>query len=160
MGAGKTTVGRVLATRLGRPLRDNDVELRRRTGTTPAELNETRGIDELHAQEAVTAKELLATAEPAVVTVAAAAILDAAVREALHERALVVWLHAGPDVLVARLADPGVRPTFAASLREMVANQAGERDQWFRAAADADFDTATTTPDEIVDTIVGLVPRT
>jgi shikimate kinase len=149
MAVGKTTVGRELAARLDRPIRDNDDELLRRTGATPAELNRTRGIDELHAEEAVTAKEMLAGHEPAVVTIAASAVADAAVRAALEETAFVVWLHAGPDVLVDRLADPGVRPEFAASLRDMVGNQARERDEWFRDVADADFDTSASTPDEI-----------
>jgi shikimate kinase len=157
MGAGKTTVGRELAARLGRPLRDNDDELRRRTGATPAELDRTRGIDELHAEEAVTAKEVLAAREPAVVTIAASAIADAAVRAALEETAVVVWLHAGPDVLVDRLADPGVRPEFAASLRDIVGNQATERDRWFRGVADADYDTSVFSPTELVDRIVTLV---
>jgi shikimate kinase len=157
MGAGKTSVGRELSARLGRPLRDNDAELRRRTGATPAELARTRGMDELHAQEAVTAKELLAAPEPAVVTVAASAILDAAVRAALEETAVVVWLHAGPDVLVERIADPGVRPEFAASLRDIVRNQAGERDPWYRAVAAADYDTAALDPAELAARIAALV---
>jgi shikimate kinase len=156
MGAGKTSVGRALSARSDLPLHDNDEELRRRTGATPAELARTRGIDELHAEEAVTAKEALAAPEPAVVTVAASAILDAAVRAALEETAFVVWLHAGPDVLVDRIADPGVRPEFAASLRDIVGNQASERDPWFRAVADADFDTAAFDPDELADRIAAL----
>jgi shikimate kinase len=153
MGVGKTTIGREVAARLGRPIRDNDDELLRRTGATPAQLDRARGIDELHAEEAVTAKEMLAGREPAVVTIAASAVADAAVRATLEETAFVVWLHAGPDVLVDRLADPGVRPEFAASLRDIVGNQARERDGWFREVADVDFDTSASTPGEIADAI-------
>ena len=68
-----------------------------------------------------------------------------------------MWLHAGPDVLVDRLADPGVRPEFAASLRDIVGNQATERDRWFRDVADADYDTSVFSPTELADRIVALV---
>ena len=45
-----------------------------------------------------------------------------------------------------------------ASLRDIVGNQATERDRWFRDVADADYDTSVFSPTELVDRIVAL-PR-
>ena len=54
MGAGKTTVGVPLARALGRPYRDNDSELERRTGRTAHDLAAAEGMDGLHRAESET----------------------------------------------------------------------------------------------------------
>ncbi|HEY4752428.1 MAG TPA: shikimate kinase, partial [Candidatus Limnocylindrales bacterium] len=52
MGSGKTTVGRLLAERLGRPLRDSDPEIEAATGYTAREIRDRDGPDALHDLEA------------------------------------------------------------------------------------------------------------
>ena len=53
MGAGKTSIGRVVAERLGLPLIDGDERLAELTGgRTAAEISEERGLGVLHDLEA------------------------------------------------------------------------------------------------------------
>ena len=73
MGAGKSTVGRLLARDLGRPLWDNDVELVRVTGRQLAELVELPR-DALHALEHDVLRAGLSQMEPHVVTAAGSVV--------------------------------------------------------------------------------------
>ena len=104
MGAGKTSVGRRVAERLGRPLLDGDAILEERTGgRTAADVLDAEGAERLHVLEAEIALECLATATPAVIGPAASVIEVDAVRDAMAGH-VVVWL-TGP---VERLAADGV----------------------------------------------------
>src|SRR4051812_20922366 len=54
MGAGKTTVGRILAGILGWPLDDSDASIEAEQGSTVKELRSSLGVDPMHALEAGT----------------------------------------------------------------------------------------------------------
>src|SRR3546814_16735518 len=83
MGAGKSSVGRRVAKRLGRDLVDGDVVLDERTGgMTAAEVADSEGIDALHDMEAQIALDALAYTPPAVIGPAPATTEVAAVTEA------------------------------------------------------------------------------
>src|SRR5438552_11350746 len=103
MGSGKTTVGLLLAARLGRAFVDNDVVLEARTGQTAREIAAAEGAEALHLREAEALVVALSTPAAAVVAAAAAAPLEpvAAAAMRVHE---VVYLRATPMVLAARLA--------------------------------------------------------
>jgi shikimate kinase len=110
MGAGKTSIGSVVAERLGRPLIDGDERLAELTGgRTAAEISEERGLEALHAIEAEIALAALATADPAVIGPASSVCESAAVRDALEEH-VVVWLRAPVDYLVASAVQQSHRP--------------------------------------------------
>ncbi len=50
MGAGKTSVGRRVADRLGRPWRDSDVDIEAAIGATVRELRDREGVDAMHVE--------------------------------------------------------------------------------------------------------------
>jgi shikimate kinase len=73
MGAGKTTVGRILARRLDRSLVDSDGQIEATFATTGRQLAQRRGVDFLHRAEADALREALERVDPTVVAAAASA---------------------------------------------------------------------------------------
>jgi shikimate kinase len=88
MGAGKTTVGRLLASRLGWKFWDNDEALEAETGMTADALQRRRGQAALHQTEDRLLREALRTSEPTVFAAAGSIVLD----PAAVARARTVWL--------------------------------------------------------------------
>lgn len=136
MGAGKTTVASGLARRWGRALRDSDVDLQAATGRTAAQLAAERGADGLHALEAQHVVDATAD-EPACVVAAAAFVVEVPeCRQVLAERAIVVWLDARPEELVARQHVGGHRPQYAPDLLAMLRGMDERRRPLFEEVAD------------------------
>jgi shikimate kinase len=110
MGAGKSTVGRLVAARLQRPVLDGDELLEERTGgQTAADVADSAGAEHLHALEAEVALEMLATTIPAVVGPAASVIEVGAVRDAMAGH-FVVWLTGPVERLAADASGKSHRP--------------------------------------------------
>jgi shikimate kinase len=152
MGAGKTTVGRRVASRLGWEAIDGDAVLEASTGCTAATLAERDGVTALHALEAEVLLQSLVGDQPRVVMPAASTIEDARCRDALAS-AFVVWLDAPVDVLASRAEHGDHRPLdddVAAQLR----TQRVERAARFAEVADLTVDTARLGPDAAAERVV------
>jgi shikimate kinase len=150
MGVGKTTTGAALAARLGWPLRDCDVDLEARTGSTGAELAAGAGLDRLHELEAGILLEALTVPAPLVVTAAGSVVGSERARSELAARAKVVWLDAPVGDLVVRMASGAHRRSLDA---ESAAVLLAERRADLEALADLRLDARATT-DELVDRIL------
>ena len=100
MGAGKTTVGRLLARQLGWRYVDSDDEVEAATGRSVKELFEAGGEQAFRPLESEVLAAALEGDRPAVVSVAGGAVLDPVNRELLRSAGTVVWLRATPETLL------------------------------------------------------------
>jgi shikimate kinase len=111
MGVGKTTVGRVLADRLGRELVDSDERIEALTGRTVKQILADGGVIELRRREADALFDALDDTEPRVIAAAGGVVLDRSHRKRLLAAdADVVWLTGEPSLLAPRTATRGHRP--------------------------------------------------
>jgi shikimate kinase len=135
MGAGKTTIGVPLARALGRPYRDNDTDLQRRTGLTAHDLAAAEGMDELHREEAATLVAALGEVAPLVISAPASAVADPAALKQM-ESVFVVWLDPEPDRLADRFSGAGYRPEIGDDARAFFEAQFAARAPLYREIAD------------------------
>jgi shikimate kinase len=106
-GAGKSTVGRLLADRLQRPFLDTDTLIEARHGLRLSELIAQRGLGGFRqAEEAVL---LGLSAQQAVIATGGSVVYSAAGMAALRRLGVVVFLHCPLAVLAARIGDPAAR---------------------------------------------------
>lgn len=160
MGAGKTTIGRLLAERLGWPLDDSDPSIQAREGRTVRELRDEIGVDAMHALEARHLIEALAAPRPRVVTPAAFVIEVPACRAALGDDGVAaIWLRATPATLAARFWAQPHRPAYGEDPATFLAAQAARRDPWFQEVATLVLDVDHLTPEAVVAAIVGSLRR-
>jgi shikimate kinase len=141
MGAGKTTIGRLLARRLKLRFFDSDLEIERRCGVKIPLIFEIEGEAGFRAREEHVIGELSAL-EGIVLATGGGAVLAADNRRRLAVRGTVVYLNARPEDLYERVRHDRNRPLLAtgdplARLRQLHT----ERDALYRGVADLVVDT-------------------
>lgn len=109
MGAGKSTVGRRLAKRLGLPFVDSDKEIEEATGSTAADLFERYGENDFRDGERRLVARLI-DGTVRVIATGGGAFVDPLTRQLLNERAITVWLDAPVEVLTERTGRRDSRP--------------------------------------------------
>ena len=109
MGAGKSSVGRRLASRLGLPFVDADTEIETAAGMTIAEIFANHGEPYFRAGEARVIARLLDQG-PQVLATGGGAVMDQRTRDLIQIKGISVWLKADLDVLVKRTRRRGERP--------------------------------------------------
>lgn len=138
MGAGKSSVGRVLARKLHRPLLDSDELIEERTGRTVREIWSSDGEAAFRAIETETLLAMLADTEPAVVAAAGGVVLAEANRSALAASdAHVVWLLANVELLVTRVKNGVHRPLLDDDPEGMLRQMYTDRESLYTEVADA-----------------------
>lgn len=109
MGAGKTSVGRRLAARLGRPFFDSDHEIETAARQDIPSIFATLGEPAFRDGERRVIARLLA-GPPAVIATGGGAWMNAETRAAVASTAISVWLEASLGTLYGRVADKPGRP--------------------------------------------------
>lgn len=109
MGAGKTTVGRRLATRLGRRFLDSDEEIEKAAQMTIPEIFAQRGEPEFRAGETRVISRLLKETDIVLAT-GGGAFVNLDTRALVKSDAVSVWLKADLDVLFERVSRRSNRP--------------------------------------------------
>lgn len=156
MGSGKTTVGELLADRLGVPYLDSDAEVEAATGRTVREIWEEEGEAAFRAQETRALERSLSGDDSRVVSVAGGAVVDPGNRGLVKQAGTVVWLRAYPATLADRVSDGDHRPLLADDPEGTLKRLLEERRHLYEDAADLIVDVDHLTPTQVVDRIMEL----
>jgi len=109
MGAGKSSIGRRLAARLGITFVDADVEIEQAAGMSIADIFEAHGEPAFRAGEARVIARLLEHG-PQVLATGGGAFMNPLTRANIGDKGISVWLKADMDVLTRRLRRRSDRP--------------------------------------------------
>src|SRR5665647_880612 len=109
MGAGKSSIGRRLAARLGIPFVDADTEIESAAGMTIPEIFQKHGEPYFRAGEARVIQRLL-EGGPSLLATGGGAVMDPHTRELIGGKGISVWLNADLDVLLKRTKRRNDRP--------------------------------------------------
>ena len=139
MGAGKTSLGRQLARRLGLAFVDADASLEAAAGTSVATIFEVEGETGFREREQRLLAERL-QGEGQLIATGGGAVLSPTTRDLLRTRAFVVWMRVGVDEQLARLARDTTRPLLATGdRRQTLEALAATRVPLYAAVADLEF---------------------
>jgi len=127
MGAGKSSIGRRLAARLGIPFADADAEIEQAAGMSIEDIFEAHGEPAFRSGEARVIARLLEHG-PQVLATGGGAFMNSQTRANIHHKGISVWLKAEPDVLARRLRRRSDRPLLkTADPMATLANLLAER---------------------------------
>lgn len=155
MGTGKTTVGKILAKRLGEPFSDSDELIESRTGRTVRTIFREEGEAAFRAHETAALLEALASPVPTIIAAAGGVVLRDANRAALRSAdARVVWLRADPELLVDRVTRAGHRPLLDDDPAGTLQRMSRDREHLYREVADAVVDVDGRDVGEVVEAVV------
>ncbi len=157
MGAGKSSIGRQLARRLGRPFLDSDREIEERTGVDISTIFEYEGEEGFRRREAKVIDEL-SQQQGIVMATGGGAVLRPENRDRLSARGFVVYLHASIDTQLARTARDNSRPLLQTDdRRSRLQTLMDERDPLYREIADLVIDTDQGRVNHIADLILNRI---
>jgi len=158
MGAGKSSVGRRLAARLGVAFVDADAQIEEAAQMTIPEIFETYGESDFRSAEARVIARLL-DGGPQVLATGGGAFMNPDTRAAIRAKGISFWLNAEFDVLLRRLKRRSDRPLLktddpAETLRRLMA----ERSPVY-AEADVTIHSREVAHEKIVDEILASLSR-
>jgi len=155
MGSGKSTIGPLVAEKLGYTFEDMDRRIEERTGQTIAALFEERGEEAFREEELAVALEV-SRLERRVIAAGGGAFARPATREVLQRGAVVVWLRCDLETVIARVPPDGTRPL--AGNREIMRGLLAQREPSY-SLADENVDTSGSAPGEVADQVVERIER-
>ncbi|MDC0196050.1 shikimate kinase [Gammaproteobacteria bacterium] len=109
MGAGKTKLGRIIASSMNLPFIDTDAEIEEAAGYSIQEIFDRFGEAYFRDGERRVIKRLLGD-QPAVLATGGGAYMDEQLRKIMSEHGIVIWLRADLDLLVKRTKHRSSRP--------------------------------------------------
>ena len=142
MGSGKSSIGRLLATRSQREFVDLDACIESEAGTSITSIFESEGELGFRSREGHALKNVVLKAEPSVISTGGGAVLDEANRRAMSAAGTVVYLQVEPAMQLHRLQGDRSRPLLAThDPAQRLADLQETREPLYRDVADVIFDT-------------------
>jgi shikimate kinase len=157
-GTGKSTVGRLLAARLGRELVSTDAEIVKRAQCTIPEIVAQDGWEYFRDLESDICREL-AGRDQLVIDTGGGAILRPQNVEALKKNGTVFWLTASVETIAKRIGGDNQRPSLTGtkSFVDEVQDVLRERAPKYQSAADHVISTDDRSINQLVETLLTLV---
>jgi shikimate kinase/3-dehydroquinate synthase len=161
MGAGKSTIGPLLAAELGCAFVDLDASIERETGMRIAEIFRSRGEATFRRLEADVVRRLVGHDARGVFALGGGTVEDPDTRAFLLDRGVLVTLTAPLDTLLARATSEGAtsRPLLAGDAPRAALARILERRRDAYGEAHRVLDTSSAPPDELARTIARHLPR-
>lgn len=156
MGAGKSTVGRRLAKRLGLPFVDSDSEIEEAAGTTAAELFERYGENDFRDGERRLVSRLM-DGTIRVIATGGGAFVDPRTRQLLNDHAITVWLDAPVEVLAERTGRRDTRPLLRRGDRAATLTRLSQEREPMYAEAQIHIRSGNGAHGEVVEAIVAAL---
>jgi 3-dehydroquinate synthase len=160
MGAGKSTIGPMLARRLGKRFIDTDAEVERATGRRVSEIFERDGEPAFRRREREAIEAC--AGEDAVVALGGGAVEAPGAGQRLAGTGTVIYLRARLPTLLARVEGGGGRPLLAGLLPKAQSERLSEllarrRDAY--ESASIVIDTDELAPDSVVEMLAGRIEQ-
>lgn len=155
MGAGKTTVGGLLAQRWGMSLRDTDHDIETTAGKAIADIFVDEGEPRFRAMERAAVREALA-AHPGVLALGGGSVLDPDTQADLRGHR-VVFLQVGLGDAVKRVGLGSSRPMLLGNVRSRIKVLLEERHHVYAGVAEITVDTDGRAPEDVADEVARLV---
>jgi shikimate kinase len=157
-GTGKSTVGRLLAARLGRELVSTDAEIVKRAKRTVPEIVAQEGWEYFRNLESDICREL-ASRDRLVIDTGGGSILRTQNVEALKKNGTVFWLTASVETIAKRIGGNNQRPSLTGtkSFVDEIQEVLRERTPKYQAAADHRIETDDRSINQLIETLLTLV---
>ena len=157
-GTGKSTVGRLLAARLGRELVSTDAEIVKRAQRTIPEIVAQEGWEYFRDLESDICREL-ASRDQLVIDTGGGAILRAQNVEVLKKNGTLFWLAASVGTITKRIGGDNQRPSLTGtkSFVDEILGVLQERTPKYQAVADHIITTDDRSINQLVETLLTLV---
>jgi shikimate kinase len=156
MGAGKSSIGRRLAQRLGLPFIDADSEIEAAAGTTIEEIFQRHGEAAFRDGERRVIARLLES-PPHVLATGGGAFMDASTRALLRARTVSIWLRADIELMLARVGRRGNRPLLKRGEPRAVLEQLMAQRYPIYAAADLAVDSIDGPPEATLERVLAAL---